>query len=214
VKAAPQAGFALIEALASLVLVGLISLMLIDGVGAGTRVWERLDARAAGGESVEAAQSLLRDRIERMYPADRYDAPRAYVDFAGSAGRLSFLAPPPQAVGPAPLRRFQLGLTDSGDLVLDADPQIGPDGPRTQIVLLRGVRALAISYFGAALADPQRRWRADWSHRAQPPEAVRLRLAFAPGDRRQWPDLVVRPGASVGADCSYSASGGGCRDAE
>jgi general secretion pathway protein J len=210
----PEAGFALIEALASLVLVGLISVLLIDGVGAGTRVWERLDARAAGGESVDSAQSLLRDRVERLYPAARYDEPRAYVDFGGSGGQLAFLAPPPQAAGPAPLRRYQLGLTSSGDLVLDAEPQIGSSGARSEIVLLRGVRVLAIDYFGAAPADPVRRWRSDWNHRARPPEVVRVRVAFAAGDRRQWPDLIMRPGASVGADCSYNPAGGGCRDTE
>ncbi len=92
-------GFALVEALASLVIVGMISLMLIEGVGTGRRVWERIDTRQASAEAIEGAQSALRDRIEQAYLATLFYQNPPAVDFDGKADMVTFLAnPPTQAV--------------------------------------------------------------------------------------------------------------------
>lgn len=207
---AGDGGFALIEALASLVIVAMISLMLVQGLATGRRVWERIDANGAAGESIEGAQSLLRDRIEQLYPATLYDAPTPYADIDGDGGELGFLSAPPSALGPAPLRRYHLILTPAGDLRLQWTSSAQPGQGAVSQTLLRGVRRMEIAYFGADPADPSPGWRHVWRHEPTPPGAVRIRLNFAPGDRRQWPDLIIRPQATVDSDCSFSPTTGRC----
>ena len=196
-------GFALIEALASLIIVGMIGLMLIAGVTTGRRVWERIDTREAGGEEVDSAQTTLRDRIEQIYPMTMNDKSPPSVDVRGTSEGFVFLANPSEAVRPAPLRRYRLYLDTAGELVLssvsDAAPE--PGAVVDNQVLLKDARQLEISYFGPVYPDEQRRWRRIWIDESNLPEVIRVRVAFAPGDPRRWPDLIVRPRTTVDTLC-------------
>jgi general secretion pathway protein J len=196
-------GFALVEALASLVVVGMIGLMLMAGVTTGRRVWERIDTREAVGESIDAAQTILRDRLEQAFPQTLYDENPPYVDFRGAAEQLVFLANPPQSQRPAPLRRYTLSLDTAGELVLSSTSDAAaPDrAVVSREVLLRGVRQLDLAYFGVFQLDTARRWRPIWFSDPSLPELVRVRLAFEPGDQRQWPDLIIRPRATIDSAC-------------
>lgn len=204
-------GFALVEALASLVIVAMVSLMLIEGIGTGRRVWERFDKSAGAADRLIGAQSLLRDRVGQLFPATAYDQTPPYVDFDGTQNALAFLAAPAMAERPAPLRRYRLFLAPSGDLVLTSvsDAAAAPDRRPVAEVLLTGVGSMDIAYFGGDAADPAPSWRESWRREPKPPQAVRIRLAFPPGDRRWWPDLIVRPMPTVGSDCSYNPAAGG-----
>jgi general secretion pathway protein J len=206
------AGFALVEALASLVIVGLISLMLMQGVGVGRRVWQRIDSRTAAGEAIDGAQTALRDRIEQIYPATLYDRNPPYVDFDGAADSLVLLASPSKATRPAPLQRYSLALTAAGDLVLSSISDVAVNGaPVSDQVLVSGVRALDLAYFGAADPDQTRRWRPSWRFQPTPPELVRVRVAFDARDARRWPDLIIRPRATIDSACILSPLSGRCK---
>jgi general secretion pathway protein J len=197
-----DAGFSLVESLASLVIVAMIGLMIFTGLGTGRRVWERIDTREAHGEAIDAAQSALRDRIEQIYPATLYDKSPPYVDFSGAGARMAFVANPPEAQRPGALRRYTLGLNIQGQLVLLQTSDVAPPGTRPAVeVLLEGVRQIDIAYFGAAAPDNSRGWRRTWESEANLPEVIRIRLAFEPGDPRQWPDLLVRPRATIDTEC-------------
>jgi hypothetical protein len=98
-------------------------------------------------------------------------------------------------------------LTAPGDLVLasaERAPSARGGGPSAQ-VLARGVRELDLAYFGAVAPDTPGQWSPRWRRRSLPPELVRVRVGFQPGDRRRWPDLIVAPRAMVDADCALSA---------
>ena len=206
-------GFALIEALASLVIVGMISLLMFQGVGIGKRVWERSNRTTASDEAIEGAQTILRGRIEQMYPATLYGGSEAEADINGKSESLEFLAPPTGAGRPAPLRRYllelnvgrQLLLSSISDVVWAQDPHI------TQQVLLTGVQQIDLAYFGAAQPDYTRQWRSRWHQQVTPPELVRIRVAFAPGDPRRWPDLIVHPLTTIDSGCILSAATSHCR---
>jgi general secretion pathway protein J len=201
-----DAGFSLIEALASLVVVGMIGLMLVEGVSTGKRVWERIDTRQARAEALESAQNTLRDRIEEIYPATLFNKSPPYIDFTGAAEQVIFLANPPMSDRPAAVRRYTLALDTATNLVLSSISDVGrPElAPVTRQILLRGVRQLDIAYFGAAQPDFTRRWRSFWDSEAALPEAVRVRLTLEPGDERQWPDLIIHPRPSIDASCSLN----------
>jgi general secretion pathway protein J len=198
-----DAGFSLIEALASLVVVAMIGLMLVQGVTTGRRVWERIDTREAHGEALEAAQTTLRDRVEQIYPATLYDKSPPYIDFEGKAEQMSFLANPPLSERPAAIRRYTLALDTATNLVLSSISDVAPleQAPVTRQVLLSGVRQLDLAYFGATQPDFTRRWRPIWTDESALPEAVRVRLTFEPGDLRQWADLIIRPRVTIDSAC-------------
>ncbi|MGI9169443.1 MAG: hypothetical protein ACR2FH_04605, partial [Caulobacteraceae bacterium] len=148
-----------------------------------------------------------------LYPATLFGSGEAQIDLAGGPRGVAFLAPPMEAGRPAPLRRYRLDLTDGGDLVLSSMSDVAvltDPGVRRQI-LLTGVRQLDIAYFGSRSPDFTHQWRTDWTGQVLPPEAIRIRLAFRPGDPRQWPDLIVRPRATIDAGCILSAATSHCR---
>ena len=208
-----DAGFSLVEALASLVVVGMIGLLLVEGVTTGRRVWERIDTREAHGEFLDAAQTTLRDRIEQIYPATLYDKTPPYIDFRGTAEEVTFLANPPVSERPAAIRRYTLALDTATNLILSSISDVPPpaQAPVTRQILLSGVRQLDVAYFGATQSDLARRWRPVWADESTLPEVVRVRLTFEPGDERQWPDLIIRPRATIDADCKLNPVSHHCK---
>ncbi len=210
---APSGGFALVEALASLVIVGMIGFMLIAGVTTGRRVWERIDTREAHGEELDSAQTMLRDRIEQTFPATMNDRSPPYIDFQGSSDDLTFLANPSEAGRPAPLRRYRLFLDAAGEVVLSSISDVAPEqgAIADNQVLLKGARQLEIGYFGPVYPDEQQRWRREWRDEAALPEIVRVRVSFEPNDPRWWPDLLIRPRTTIDALCLLNPVTHHCR---
>lgn len=205
-------GFALVEALASLVVIAMISLMLFEGIGTGARVWEGIDARQSGRDTVDGAQSALRDRLEEIYPATLYDQSAPTIDFSGQASQVVFIASPPLAERPGPLRRYGLRLDATGQLILTSVSDVAPKTDTAiDQVLVSGVRGLDLAYFGSAQPDLTPRWRAAWENEARLPDAIRIRLFFRPGDRRAWPDLIVHPRATIDTACSLDPISHGCK---
>ncbi|HEX4183567.1 MAG TPA: prepilin-type N-terminal cleavage/methylation domain-containing protein [Caulobacteraceae bacterium] len=210
----PDSGFTLIEMLVSLTLMALAAAMMLEGLGSGQRLWAVEAAQTARTESVEAAQTVLRARIERLHPSTRNDSNGVYTDVEGSNWRLTFTAPPAESDRPGAMRRYRLSLDERGDLVLGvglARSEPGAEPSFTDRTLLRNVGGLDISYFGPGASGGAPQWRPDWTRRATPPELIRIRLLLPPGDRRLWPDLIIRPAATVDAQCIIDPETGECR---
>jgi general secretion pathway protein J len=208
-----SAGYALIEMLATLVIVGLTSAMMVEGLGASRRVWEHVDSSNSMGDLIAGTQLLLRDRIERTFPATRYDKIPSYADFDGVADKMMFLAPPRDVGAPSALRRYVLSVAPNGDLVLSSLSDLTPD-PKAQpdnLVLLHNVQGLDIAYFGVAPPDNRPAWRFAWEQRPAPPQLIRIRVQFAPQDPRVWPELLIKPFATVDSMCVLMVRTGKCR---
>ncbi|QYE33905.1 prepilin-type N-terminal cleavage/methylation domain-containing protein [Polymorphobacter sp. PAMC 29334] len=195
-----ERGFTLVEMLVSLALLGLAATMMATGFASATRLTRSNEARTVAGETVAAAQSGLRDRIERLRPATRFDGAALAADFEGGPASMTFVALPPISERPSPQRRFHLEIDENGGLVLG-------DG---QAALLSGVADLRLAYFGPdATGVPH--WTDDWSARPTAPEAIRIDVTFAPGDRRRWPEMIVRPATTVDTTCVLDTNTGKCR---
>jgi general secretion pathway protein J len=140
------------------------------------------------------------------------------VDLRGGTNIVSFFAPAPPAQRPSTVARYRLVRTAPGDIVLysvsDLSDRVNAYAPGeagwTPTVLLTGVEALEMGYYGAAPPDNQRRWRSQWVERQQPPELIRVRIAFKPGDPRSWPEFVARPAATVNSACRIDSFTGRC----
>lgn len=208
-----RSGYTLIELLVALALLGLVSAMLLAGVSGRGDLWARMDRATTRGEAVEAAQGVLRARLQHAVPVTRYDMRPAGPDFDGEAARLTFLAPPAERDGPGALRRYRLLLEANGDLILESTSDVALDRtrPERRDVILRGVEALDISYFGRVEPDPNPHWRSNWRQRPRMPSLVRVRLEPADPARGAWPDLIVHPLADIDTECVLVAQTGGCR---
>lgn len=205
--AAGAGGFALVESLVALGLLGLVAVLLLQGLAASQGLGRRVAAGAETAEAIEGAQAVLRQRLARAFPATRYDAEEPYPEFEGAADRLDFIAPAPQADGLVGRRYYRLGLGPSGALTLRSwqDVWAARQAPPREDILLRGLARLDLAYF-----DGAGQWRSQWHQRPGLPALIRLRVRFPPGDRRWWPDLLVHPMANIDADCALDGATGRC----
>lgn len=208
-----SAGYALVEMLAALIIIGMTSAMMVGGLGNSRRVWDHIDAANTMGDAIAGAQSLLRDRIERVFPATRYDKIPSYADFAGAADKMMFLAPPRDIGAPSALRRYQLAVAANGDLVLSSISDVAADQNAVpeNLVLLHHVQGLDMAYYGVAPPDNRPGWRFTWELRPAAPQLIRIRVQFGPQDPRVWPELLIKPYAVVDSMCVLMVTTKSCR---
>ncbi len=217
-RAEPDAGYTLVELLVSLAIVAALSGLVLAGAQLGFQTAAQARARGVGNAAVITAQTVLRDRIEALVPNTRYEFARPIADVRGEATRFSFFAPAAPAERPASLTRYRLARSEDGELVLyaladttaGADPYAPGTAGWTPQVLLTNVERLEVAYFGTLPGEAGRDWRSRWVQRGTPPELVRIRVTFFAGDRRQWPDLVIRPLPNVNAACTVDPASGQC----
>lgn len=211
-------GFTLVEMLVSLAMLGMMATMLLGGLQTVGGFANRTTAQIDADDTVVAAQRLLRDRIERLRPTINPNSSVAIVDANGDEGNFSFLAPPLARAEPDSLWRYRVVVTAAGDLILltansldDRYDFTARDGAGWQpLTLLNNVRAVRINYFGERLTGFGSSWQVNWVQRPQPPALVRIRVSFRDGDRRQWPDLVIRPRATDNTACKIDLLSGRC----
>jgi general secretion pathway protein J len=209
------AGYTIAEMLVTLLIMGLIGVMMLSGVAAGRRVWEQTDSGSVAAEQLAGAQLLLRQRIERTFPVTSFETLPPTIEFDGESSTVTFIGPPRTAQGPSALRRYKLWLSPKGDLVLSsvstvaADPTVADDN----LVLISGVQALDVAYFGvySALSSDTPGWKLQWVKQVHVPELVRIHVAFEPGDRRVWPDLLIKPRVTIDSQCVFNPATGYCR---
>ena len=200
----PADGFTLVELLVAMTLIGLIFIALFGGLRFGARTWEVGNARSEISTQIEVTQSLLRRQLAQAFVLPGPD--RDDFTFEGETERLRFTAPGPSQVGLGGIYLFEL-FTDRSEqgqrLVLKwrlYRPDLDPDSPvedeeRKTRVLLDGVAALRLAYFGDPEEDENPQWRETWSGYDLMPELISIRLDLPQDDIRRWPDLFVAPKA-------------------
>jgi len=194
-----QAGFTLLEMLVALVVLGLLFVGLTEGVRAGLSLRHAQLHRLSGTAELDAAMRALRTVMSRLPVAaesNRVIATEAGAGFRGEAGRVSFVGDMPTGLGGT--RRADITLRlGSRRLVLSWAPHyheqsLGPPRQPTDTVLLDAVERLDLAYWGAPVAGRPSAWQARWES-PDAPELIRVRLVFAKGDPRHWPDLITAP---------------------
>jgi type II secretory pathway pseudopilin PulG len=200
------------EMLVSLAIMGMVATMMLSGVATGKRVWERTDSLDSAVEEVAGAQMLLRQRLEHVYPVTVFDTLPPTTDFDGESSTLTFVAPPRVAQSPSALRRYKLWLSPHGDLVLSSvsTVAVNPTVADENLVLLSGVQALDLAYFGPD-DKGQPGWQLQWVKQPMAPQLIRVHVAFERGDAREWPDLLVRQLVTIDSECVFNPATGHCR---
>ena len=210
-----ERGFTLLEALVTLVVLGLLMVTLTRGVRFGLQAWAmegRIGGRASGIETTDRA---LRQLVGRASPGEMFSRDG---EFAGTAHMMSFVTTLPEGFGAVATHEADVTLlvADGHRLELRWRPHyrrwiVTPPQPSI-VTLLDGVERLDLAFWqpgtgsgqgtsagagqgasaGTGQGTGQGAWLSEWAARDLP-QLVRLRVVFQAGDARRWPDIVVAP---------------------
>jgi general secretion pathway protein J len=193
-----QSGFTLLEMLVVVVVLGLLVVGLTQGVRAGLALWHAQQRRLDETAELDSSARLLRNLLTGIAAASASGlAGGADADaIHGQSDQLSFVGDMPTGLGTTRHADLTIALQDHR-LVLIWKPQqheflTGPAPKPTVTELISGVDRLAIAYWGATTPDQPAAWQSQWDG-ATAPALIRIHIAFAKGDRRRWPDLIVAP---------------------
>lgn len=182
-------GFTLIELLVALALAGLVSLLLVHGIGFAAFGFDRL---SRGAERLDESRGV--DQVLRRVLGSAAAIPGLGpgIGFSGDPTRIAFLS---LAGDNAPgLYRIEIAVETSGSerrLVLTRTV-LGPGGgirPERN-VLARGVRDFRIGYFGTVAPDTDPVWHDHWDGLSYLPGLLRIELDTAEAPR--LPPLVIK----------------------
>lgn len=210
-----DAGFTLVELLVSLVLLGLVSLLMLDSLRMGSTTLMRGTALSNWIDNVSVIQNRLRDLLDNAYPAYVFSDGRGHVDFDGTSNALTFLAPTPIALGGQGRTRYNLLVEENGgyaDLILTSRLELSAsDSPATKRTLLSGVGSASFAYLALGSQNDAERWVEQWSLQRHLPQLIKIQVRFRPGDTRFWPEFVVNPQITLDVDCVYDSLTKRCR---
>ena len=183
-------GFTLIEMLAALAVLGVIMLLLGQGMQFGMLAAQREDRTLAGVGDLDAVDRLLRRLVSRIDAGGMYaTAPR----FVGTPHAVEFTSAMPVAMAGGAAHEADITLTARAGTGFELSwrPHLrrpcGPQAKPSQPQILPGVVQLDLAYAGADAV-----WRTNWRETALP-RLIRIRVVFAQGDARRWPDLILAP---------------------
>jgi general secretion pathway protein J len=222
----PAAGFTLVEMLVCLAIVAAVAVVLVTGIGRMDLRQRIIGQKTVQIDEIAQAQFTLRHLIANVYPSINAQTSNT-VDFSGNQFGLEFDGQPPDNAAPDAYQRYRLRLERGGDLVLYQISTLNETIDRRQpevtgwtaTRLLSGVSTFSVRYLGPgadrlAAADAPSAWQLRWSNRDVLPSLVSLRIEFPPGDRRSWPDLVVRLRAANGDTCARDLRTDKCKGIE
>lgn len=194
-----EGGFTLLEILVALVVLGLLTIGLAQGMRTGLAMWHAQARQLDRVANLDAVERRLRTLLSSMPPplATRFIGdPTTAQEMTGSADRLSFTGELPTGLGTTRRARMTLAA-EGGRLMLIWTPDLhevraGPAPAPNRTALLDRVARLDLAYWGRLAPNQPPAWQSAWKGGTFP-QLIRVRLVFAKGDPRRWPDLIVAP---------------------
>jgi general secretion pathway protein J len=192
-----EAGFTLLELLIALTLLAVTASLLVAAIGSARQALNVVDRRVAHA-TVPAVQSVLRRLLAEARPGPAAGATDPARAFTGEPNKLVFVSsfvPQGQYGG---LWRYEIALDagEGGASALVLTQQLVRPGPAVtaaplRTVVITGVDALRLRYFGAADRDGAPMWQDGWHDPRRLPRLVAVDITFARTNGQQWTPLVV-----------------------
>jgi len=209
-----EAGYTLAELLVVLALLGIMAVLMGEGMRFGGRVWERVHSKAQDMEAVSGGQALLRTVLQRIVPRSVDPALQEDAElFRATSSAMSFIAFVPAAMDASGLAHVEIRAVSAEGgqrLVMSWSPLSGPKAAR-QRVLVSKVDNVMLLYArreaGGVLA-----WQDAWRDPSSAPDLIRIRITGSGHRQGGWPDLLVRPRISRDPTCIYDPVSFGCRN--
>jgi general secretion pathway protein J len=182
------AGFTLLEVLVALAVLGFLMLGLSQGLRFGLAAWDSQARLLGRGGDLDIADRTLRRIVTQIVPTDDPQNP----GLRGTAqGFEAVTELPVTAALPTRQASVALGVDRAGRLLLRWTPylharRLGPPPAPEESELLRNLARIELGYWSGGI------WLSTWA-RTELPDLVRIRLVFAAGDPRRWPDIVAAP---------------------
>lgn len=176
-----EGGFTLVETLVALALVGLVSLLVFEGMRFTQSAWVRRANR-----SDAAAVAIQTADILRLTLKGAITVPQgAYI--AGGPDGLTLVSELRLGEGPAVLRQIRLAQ-EQGSLLVQSRP-VDADGVpwQTERRLQGSVDRISFRYLDASGV-----WHSAWEKSGTLPMLVEMRVMSS--TLRHWPAIVVAPG--------------------
>ena len=193
-----QSGFTLLEILVALVVLGFLMVGLTQGVRAGLTMWGAQTRRVGETADLDAGARVLRRLLSgiSLPSAGGFLVASSTEKFEALPDSLTFVGNLPTGFGTTRRADITLELHE-GRLVLRWTPRrhelsIAPPPEPIETELIRGVERFDLAYWGSPSPGEPAGWQSRWDRR-DIPELIRVRLGFATGDRRRWPDLIAAP---------------------
>jgi general secretion pathway protein J len=193
-----QSGFTLLEILVALVVLGFLMVGLTQGVRAGLTMWGAQTRRVGETADLDAGARVLRRLLSgiSLPSAGGVLGASSTEKFEALPESLTFVGDLPTGFGTTRRADITLELHE-GRLVLRWTPRrhelsIAPPPEPIETELIRRVERFDLAYWGSPSPGEPAGWQSRWDRR-DIPELIRVRLGFAKGDRRRWPDLIAAP---------------------
>jgi len=190
-----QTGLTLLEMLVVLVVLGLLVVGLAQGVRSGLTMWDAQTRRVSETGELDAVARILRTLLSEL-PASPSVGTAGSTEIKGRQDSFEFVGDLPTGLGDTRRANITIELSQ-GRLVLRWTPRrhelsSAPPPQPTETELLGRIDRLDLAYWGAPVTGQPAAWQTQWDG-TEIPELIRLRLGFAQGDRRRWPDLMAGP---------------------
>lgn len=183
-----QRGFTLLELLVAVAVLGIVIVLMNQGVAFGLRTTSMQDRVNGRQGDLDAVDRALRQLIGRADPGI-FPEPATLRGSADAVAMVTELPAPPGQPRPRVMATVR---AEGGKLLLRWTPQhhverFGPPPRPQEMVLLSGVRALQLAYFARGGSA----WAPSWTGDALP-ALVRVKIVFA-SPSRHWPPIVTAP---------------------
>jgi general secretion pathway protein J len=184
-----DAGFTLIEVIVGLAVAGLVSLIMMHGIGLAALGLDRLSQNAERLDERRGLEMLMRRALGTAITTPAADGEPGFV---GQTTSVSFLSVVEDG-GPG-LYRIKLAFDitrPAGAVTLTRRLAVPSAAPRRdESVLVRRARRFDIAYFGATSPAEKPTWHREWTGIAYMPQLVRIILET--DDGRQQPPVILR----------------------
>jgi general secretion pathway protein J len=209
-----ESGFTLLELLVAITLLAFLSLGLVAGLRFGTNIWRKSEEKNVGLNGARVAAGIIGGSLARIYPKYIVVSPeKAYVDFDGTADRVTFLSTSKPQTGS--LMRDTLEAVRDGRglavrIVMTPELARGGAGATSQ-ALLRGLSSVVFSYFGAAGDEKEPVWHSSWQGQTALPKLIHIHVASSDPGQPPFPDMILAPKIAADVGCVYDAVTKFCR---
>lgn len=207
-------GFTLAELLVSLVVVSLIGGLLVNGLGAGARAFERVTIASQQARDIKLVHLVLKEQVSDIYPKFRDTKDGTLVDFQGSGDEVRYWSKLPRAFGEGGYVRTRVYFETAGagrDLKIswceDTSRAAAWQEFCTEKTLITSLARGEFLFYDRDKEATLVRWK----DRGDLPALVQIEISFSEGDARTWPDFSVAPRRDKAADCRFDPVSKRCR---
>ena len=212
---ADQRGFTLIELIAAITLLALLTSILMGTVRGAERSTSAANDAVERTEQYSRTQAFLREHISGVLPMRWRREVGQPLKFSGAQTSVTYFAPVTSQIAEGGVMWWQLAIAKTqqkSQLVLrrrpsDPEEKAVPDlsSAELPIVLADNIEGLSISYFDAGddpLNNPDSgTWVDSWDENSRMPSIIAIRVTETGGKR--WPDLYVPVKLSQALGCNF-----------